>query len=113
MISNIVFQEYGIIDVTNFDATPENPKLGYMCGGIVAAFSDGRIMIHDANEGGKLLEDFHVCDLIRMNTNINSFDPDHMTEVALTTRVKSIRIAFTDLPSEAGSDCSYGFPSAP
>ena len=97
MISNIVFQEYGIIDVTNFDATPENPKLGYMCGGIVAVFSDGRIMIHDANEGGKLLEDFHVCDLIRFNSNINNYDPDHMTEIAMMTSDKSIRIAFPDI----------------
>jgi len=97
MISNIIFQEYGIIDVTNFDATPENPEVGYLCGGIVAVFSDGRIKINDANEGGKLLENFHACDLIRMNSNINSFDLDHITEIALMTRDKSIRIAFTDI----------------
>ena len=97
MIANIIFQEYGIIDVTNFDATPENPEVGYLCGGIVAVFSDGKIIINDANEGNELLEEFHVCDLIRMNSNINSFDPDHMTEIALMTRDKSIRIAFTDI----------------
>lgn len=96
MVANIIFQEYGIIDVTNFDATLENPELGYLCGGTVAVFSDGRITIHDANEGNELLEDFHVSDLIRMNSNINSFDPDHLMEVALMTMNKSIRITFTD-----------------
>lgn len=97
MISNVIFQEYGIIDVTRFDATPENPEVGYLCGGIVTVFSDGRIIIHDANEGGEQLEGFRVCDLIRINSNINSFDPDHMTEIALMTRDKSIRISFTDI----------------
>ena len=96
MTSNIIFHEYGIIDVTNFDATPENPEVGYLCGGIVVVLSDGRIIINDANEGSKLLEDFHVRDLIRMNSNINSFDPDHITEVALITRDKSIRIVYKD-----------------
>ena len=96
MSSNTVFQEYGIIRVTNFDATPENPDVGYLCGGSILVFSDGRITIHDANEGGGLLEDFYVCDLIRMNSNVNSYDPNHLTEVALMTRKKSIRIAFMD-----------------
>lgn len=96
MVSNMIFQEYGIIDVTNFDATPENPEVGYLCGGIVAVFSDGRIIIRDANEGGAVLENFHIGDLIRMNTNINSYDPDHMTEIALMTQEKSIRITFED-----------------
>lgn len=96
MASNTIFQEYGIINVTNFDATPEKPEVGYLCGGIVAVFSDGRITIQDANEGDAVLESFHVCDLIRMNTNINSYDLDHMTEIALMTQEKSIRITFED-----------------
>ena len=95
--ASIIFQEYGIIDVTNFDATPENPEVGYLCGGNVVVNSSGRIIIHDANEGGELLEDFHVGDLIRMNSNINSFDPDHLTEVKLMTMEKSVRIAFMDI----------------
>ena len=96
MLSPPIFQEYGIINVTNFDATPENPDLGYLCGGIVMVFSDGNIRIHDANEGGGELDSFHLRDLIRMNTNINSFDPDHTTEIALLKQEKSIRISFYD-----------------
>ena len=94
--SNFLFQEYGIIDVTNFDATPENPDLGYLCGGIVSVFSDGRIQIIDANEGGEELESLHVYDLIRMNANINRYDPERKTEIALMTQEKSIRITFND-----------------
>ena len=96
MISNIIFQEYGVIDVTNFNTASENDEIGYLCGGIVAVYSDGRIIIHDANDGGELLESFHVNDLIRINSNINSFDPDHITEIALMTQDESIRISFNN-----------------
>ena len=96
MDSNIVFQEYGIIDVTNFDATPENPELGYLCGGIVTVLSDGEIVSHNANEGGELLEDFLASDLISVNSNINDFDPECMTEISLMTQDKNIRISFGD-----------------
>ncbi len=95
-----IFKEYGAIDVTNFDATPENPKMGYLCGGIVSVFSDGRIIIHDANEDGVVLEDFHLCDLMHINTNINNYDPDHLTEIALMIPGKSIRITFEDVKTK-------------
>ena len=96
MSSDITFQEYGVIDVLNFNASPENPDLGYLCGGIVTVFSDGRIKIYNADKDGELLEDFHVRDLIRVSSNINNFDPEQLTKAALTTRVKQIRIAFKD-----------------
>ena len=96
MIPNLIFHEYGIIDVTRFDATPENPELGYLCGGIVSLFSNGRIQILDANEGGEELESLHVYDLVCMNTNINSFNPEHLSEIALMMKEKSIRITFND-----------------
>ena len=94
--STPVFNEYGIINVTNFDTTPENPELGYLCGGIVSVFSDGRIQILDANEVGEQLESLHVHDLVRMSTNVNSYDPEHMMEIVLMTQEKSIRITFDD-----------------
>ena len=97
MNSNIVFKEYGIIDVTRFDATPENPEVGYVCGGFVTVLSDGRILIHDANEGRKLLEDFRVSDLIRVNTHVNDDDSEYEKETALLKMDKSIRITFTEI----------------
>lgn len=97
MVSKIVFQDEGIIDVTRFDATPENPEIGYMCGGTIYAFSDGRICIHD---GKKELEEVHINDVCHYNANINSHDPDHQTEIQLMTQTKSIRIAFADLEAK-------------
>lgn len=96
MLSTPIFHEYGIIDVTNFDAIPENLELGYLCGGIVSVFSDGRIQILDANEDREELEYLHVSDFFRMNTNINSYDPDHIAEIALVGQEKSIRVTFND-----------------
>lgn len=90
---NLAFQGDGIIDVTRFDATPENPEVGYLCGGTVSVFSDSRIYIHDGDEA---LEMFQICDIIRMNTNINNYDPESMTEVALLLQDRSIRITFLD-----------------
>ena len=90
----LLFQSNGIIDVTRFDATPENPEIGYMRGGTVSVYSDGRIHIHDGDEE---LEVFLVRDVIRMNTNINSYDPEHSTEVALLLESRSIRITFPDV----------------
>ena len=65
-----------------------------MRGGTVSVYSDGRIHIHDGDEK---LEVFLVRDVIRMNTNINSYNPEHSTEVALLLESRSIRITFPDV----------------
>lgn len=49
LASKLVFRDDGIIDVTHFDSTPENPVIGYMCGGTISAFSDGDIKVHDCD----------------------------------------------------------------
>ena len=86
LASKLVFRDDGIIDVTRFDSTPENPVIGYMCGGTISVFSDEDIKVHDCD---KVLEAFHVKDIVLFNSNINSYDPEHLTEVALIIRTVS------------------------
>ena len=92
----LLFQGRGLVDVTNFGATSPKEPLGYMCGGIVSVFSDGRIEIRSDDEHGKALEAFCVSDVLQTNSNIGNFDPAFITAVSLMTEEMKIRITFRD-----------------
>ena len=94
------FQGFGIIDVTNFTVTRADESMGYLCGGTVSVFSDGKIQIVDAYDEGTVLDSLHVHDLFRMNSNINNYDPSYSNDVSLLTEDKSIRITFNDVETK-------------
>ena len=87
-----LFRDNVILDVTVFDVRPSEP-IGYLCGAEIMLSEDGTVSF--CNEE-KELDRFHVGDLIRVNANINNYDPGHDTEIAMITREKSFRITFSD-----------------
>ena len=40
------------------------------------------------------MERLSVFDIVRASNNINNYDPNHITEVSLTTENKDLRISF-------------------
>ncbi len=93
-LNTLLFYGKGIIDVTNFDAMSPDDSLGYMCGCDVSVFMNGQIEIYTDDETKDLLESFPVLDIIRANDNINNYDPNHITDVSLTTENKNFQISF-------------------
>lgn len=89
-----LFHGKGIIDVTNFDAMSPSDPLGYMCGCDISVFVNGQIQIFTEDKTKDLLESFSVLDIVRANNNINNFDPNHITDVSLTTKSKALQITF-------------------
>ena len=91
---NIVplYRDNVILDVTVFDARPSDP-IGYLCGAEIMLFDDGTVIFCNGKEE---VDRFHVSDLVRVNANINNYDPDHDTEIAIITPEKSFRIIFSD-----------------
>ena len=90
--TTLLFRDNVILDVTLFDIRPSEP-MGYLCGAEAMLSEDGTVSFW--NEG-KELDRFHVNDVIQANININNYDPDHDTEIAMITREKSFRITFSD-----------------
>ena len=88
-----LFQDSGIIDVTRFDESPEDPEMGYMCSGTIAVLSNGSISIQD---GKKELERITMDDVIRFTTNDIRQSPDDLPEIHLITQTRGIRISFAD-----------------
>ena len=93
-LNTLLFYGKGIIDATNFAAMSPDDSLGYMCGCDVSVFMNGQIEIYTDDETKDLLESFPVLDIIRANDNINNYDPNHITDVSLTTENKNFQISF-------------------
>ncbi len=103
----LVFQNKGIIDVTNFDVmTPDDP-LGYACSAIIQLYSDGNLIIYSEVET-KLVENINLTDVIHGSDNISNSDPMHKTEVSLMTTEKQIRIHYKsiDIKREFWDSCT-------
>lgn len=96
---NLVFQNNGVIDVTNYAAETPNDSLGYLCGGIIQVLSDGGLIICDS-EDETILENIKLTDIINVKTNIHNFDPRFETSVSLITNKKEIRISFQSIEIE-------------
>ena len=87
-----LFRDNVILDVTVFDVRPSEP-IGYLCGAEIMLSEDGTVSFCNGKEE---VDRFHIRDLVRINTNINNYDPEHDTEIAVITRKKSFRITFSD-----------------
>ena len=103
----LMFQNRGIIDVTNFDAmTPDDP-LGYARSGVIQLYSDGNLIIYSA-VGAELLENINLTDVILGSDNLNNYDSMYITSISLMTREKNIRIDFRtiDIKKEFWDYCT-------
>ena len=92
--SDPVFQEKVFIDVTFFDVVRPDDPLGYACSGTISILSDASIIISDMHD--QVMEKLHVSDIVYGSNNINNYDPNRCTEIAIMTSEKDIRLIFED-----------------
>ena len=93
----IVFQENGVIDVTNFNALTPEDSLGYMCGCEIQLYINGQLQINSCDEKRETLESFSILSIIKARNNIKYYDPMFSNTVSIITEEKRFDISFQSI----------------